>query len=65
MLLFCPCLAFGEDLDSREQAMNPTHWRRGEYDVLTSEQVYVEVAAHRARCKVQPDMLAKLDANPA
>ena len=32
-------------------------WNPGEYDVLSSEQVYVEVAGHRARCQVQPDLL--------
>ena len=52
VLLFCACMRRGESgLSSRRVT-----WRIGEYDVLDTEQTYVEIARHRGACELQPDM---------
>ena len=57
VLLFCACMRDGEDgLSSRRVT-----WRTGEYDVLDTEQTYVEIARHRGACELQPDLFAEAD----
>ena len=34
------------------------NWRDGEYDVLSTEEVYAAVAGHRRVCRLQPDLLS-------
>ena len=53
MLPFCAC--FIEEVELQKQMGRPLlNWRDGEYDVLSSEEVYVAVAHHRGECRLQP-----------
>ena len=58
VLLFCECMRRGEEGSSSRRVT----WRTGEYDVLSTEEVYVAVAGHRAVCALQPDLLAPASA---
>ena len=64
VLPFCPCLRNGEDTESQYYSTldTPIRWRAGEYDVMSTEEVYVAVAGHRAVCQIQPDLVTRKDA---
>ena len=58
---FCQCMhkpdyeggkPMGKDDDGT------VNWRDGEYDVLSTEEVYAAVAGHRRVCRLQPDLLS-------
>jgi hypothetical protein len=54
VLLFCECMRRGED----GLASWRVRWGTGEYDVLSTEEVYAEVAGHRRVCQLQADLFA-------
>ncbi len=54
-VLFCACMRYGEVGESSRLV----GWYEGEYDVLSSEEVYVAVAAHRTACGLQRDLFAE------
>ena len=33
-------------------------WKNGEYRVLSTEEIYVEVARHRLECRITPELFA-------
>ena len=60
---FCSCMHLS-DYEGGTSIGDPNYdatlsWRDGEYDVLSTEAVYVAVAAHRSTCRLQPDLLAR------
>ena len=59
VLLFCECMREGEDMEGAapDVAARTPDWFAGEYDVLSTEAVYVEVARHRGACRLQPDLV--------
>lgn len=61
MIPFCDCFhkpdyEGGKPLGAEDDGT--LAWSIHEYEVLSSEQVYVEVARHRGQCLLQPDMFA-------
>ena len=56
---FCPCMHAPDYEGGQPMGSVTLAWRDGEYDVLSTEAVYVAVAAHRSTCRLQPDLLAR------
>jgi len=54
VLLFCECMRRGDE----GTASRRVTWRTGEYDVLSTEEVYAAVAGHRSACLLQRDLFA-------
>ena len=57
MVPFCPCMHAPDYEGGQPMGEVALAWRDGEYDVLSTEEVYVAVAGHRRVCQLQPDLL--------